>query len=129
MLFHGVDYCSIRENSYSLLVWFKNYFRRFELIRMFEKLQQKWKVNGWRLLLILLTFAIGGSLTGLLGRKLIGFLNIENTVLFIVVYIIIITILWPLMVLVVSIFFGQYSFFTKYLSRMGQRLFKRKSKS
>ena len=129
MLFHGVDYCSIRENSYSLLVWFKNYFRRFELIRMFEKPQQKWKVNGWRLLLILLTFAIGGSLTGLLGRKLIGFLNIENTVLFIVVYIIIITILWPLMVLVVSIFFGQYSFFTKYLSRMGQRLFKRKSKS
>jgi hypothetical protein len=31
---------------------------------MFNRLQQKWKVNGIQLALILVTFAVGGSLTG-----------------------------------------------------------------
>jgi hypothetical protein len=44
---------------------------------MFKSLQQKWKVSGWRLLLILFTFAIGGSLTGLAGKKLMTVSGIE----------------------------------------------------
>ena len=36
---------------------------------MFEKLRQKWKVNVLQLVLILCTFAIGGSLTGFAGKK------------------------------------------------------------
>ena len=39
---------------------------------MLKKLQTKWKVSAVRLLLIIATFAIGGSLCGYSGRKLLG---------------------------------------------------------
>jgi formyltetrahydrofolate-dependent phosphoribosylglycinamide formyltransferase len=89
---------------------------------MFERLQKKWKVSGIRLALILITFAVGGSLTGYVGKKLIGLLTIDQRWLWIIVYIIIITILWPVAVLLVSIFTGQFSFFKKYLRKMGVRM-------
>ena len=47
-------------------------------ITMFQRLQQKWKVNGLQVLLILCTFAIGGSLTGFAGKKLMNLLSIEQ---------------------------------------------------
>jgi len=96
---------------------------------MFEKLQQKWKVSGWRLLLILVCFAIGGSLTGWAGKKIMNLTGIENAVLYIIIYIFVITCIWPLMVLLVSIPFGQFSFFRRYIQRLGQRLFGKKKPS
>ena len=80
---------------------------------MFQRLQQKWKVNGLQLLLIICTFAIGGSLTGYAGRKLLNEFNIQQSWLWIVLYILLITLLWPLAVILVSIPFGQFSFFLK----------------
>lgn len=93
---------------------------------MFERLQKKWKVNGGRLLLILLTFAAGGSLTGYVGKKLMNYAGIENTALYIIVYVMLVTIIWPVMVMLVSIPFGQFFFFKNYIARMGNRLFNRK---
>jgi hypothetical protein len=93
---------------------------------MFKRLQDKWKVNGWRVLLILMTFATGGSLTGFLGKLLMSLTGIKNTALYIPIYIIVITILWPLLVLLVSIPFGQFFFFKKYISRMGDRIVKKR---
>lgn len=89
---------------------------------MFERLQKKWKVNGLQLVLILCTFAIGGSLTGYAGRKLMNLLPIDQNWLWIIIYILVVTILWPLAVLLVSIPFGQFRFFTKYLKKMGRRM-------
>ncbi len=89
---------------------------------MFQRLQKRWKVNGLQLLLILCTFAIGGSLTGYAGRKLMDIFFIDSNWLWIIVYILLITLLWPLSVLLVSIPFGQYRFFTGYLKKMGKRL-------
>src|SRR5688572_24766021 len=89
---------------------------------MFERLQKKWKVNGLQLLLILCTFAIGGSLTGYVGRKLMNFFSIDQGWLWVVVYILLITLLWPMAVLLVSIPFGQFRFFTGYLKKMGRRM-------
>jgi formyltetrahydrofolate-dependent phosphoribosylglycinamide formyltransferase len=89
---------------------------------MFEKLQQKWKVNGWRLLLILVTFALGGSLCGYLGRQLLGLFQIESAIIRIPLYIILVTILWPFCVILLSIPFGQFTFFRNYLKRMGKRM-------
>lgn len=96
---------------------------------MLKKLQQKWGVDGWRLLLILITFATGGSLTGLLGKKLMSFTGIINPVLYIIIYIILVTIIWPMMVLVVSIPLGQFRFFTNYLKKMGGRMRPRKKRN
>lgn len=89
---------------------------------MFQRLQQKWKVNGLHLALILSTFAIGGSLTGFVGRKLMSLFPLEQGWLWIVVYILVVTIVWPFAVLLVSIPFGQYRFFTGYLKKMGKRM-------
>ncbi len=89
---------------------------------MLERLQKKWKVNGLQLVLILCTFAIGGSLTGYVGKRLIHVLDIEQKWLWVITYIVIITILWPLAVLLVSVFFGQFRFFTGYLKKVGRRM-------
>jgi formyltetrahydrofolate-dependent phosphoribosylglycinamide formyltransferase len=88
---------------------------------MFARLQQKWKVSGWQLLLILCTFALGGSLCGYLGRLIIQPLNIENALLYGTVYFTLVTLLWPFCVLVISIPFGQFAFFRNYLRKMGSR--------
>ena len=89
---------------------------------MFEGLQQKWKVSGWRLLLILVTFALGGSLCGYLGRQLLGLFQIESNIIRIPLYIILVTVLWPFCVILISIPFGQFSFFLNYLKKMGRRM-------
>lgn len=98
---------------------------------MLERLQKKWKVNGWRLLLILITFALGGSLTGFAGKKIMSLTGIETAWIYIPLYIIVITIIWPLMVLIASIPLGQFAFFLKYIKKIFRRadkLFKSRSK-
>jgi hypothetical protein len=94
----------------------------------FKKLQEKWKVNGLQLILILCTFAVGGSLCGWVGRRVIALFSIDNKIVWLVLYILLITILWPLSVLLVSIPFGQLSFFKKYLSKIAARLSTKKLK-
>jgi formyltetrahydrofolate-dependent phosphoribosylglycinamide formyltransferase len=90
---------------------------------MFDRLKKKWKVNGIQLTLILCTFAIGGSLTGYTARKLLGVLSIEQRWLWIILYIIVLTIIWPVAVYLISFPFGQSAFFTRYLKKIGKRFF------
>ena len=89
---------------------------------MLNKLQKKWKVSKGRLLLILVTFATGGSACGMLGKLILGNFNIEKGVLWFVLYIVLITLLWPICVLAISIITGQFSFFKKYLTKMFNRM-------
>ncbi|NDF98847.1 MAG: hypothetical protein EB101_07980 [Chitinophagia bacterium] len=89
---------------------------------MFSKLQEKWKVGGIRLVLILCTFAVGGSATGWAGKKIMNLLAIEQDWLWAVVYIVLMTVLWPLMVLLISIPFGQFNFFRNYIRKLGEKL-------
>lgn len=88
---------------------------------MFQRLRQKWKVNGPQLALIICTFAIGGSLTGYAGRTLLNEFGIHQNWLWVVLYILLIIMLWPLAVILVSIPFGQFSFFLKYIRKIGKR--------
>jgi len=90
---------------------------------MLERLQKKWKVKGWQLLIIMIIFALGGSLTGYVGRILMKFFEIETVALYIIIYVVLITFIWPFAVILVSIPFGQFSFFRRYIIRMGHRLF------
>jgi formyltetrahydrofolate-dependent phosphoribosylglycinamide formyltransferase len=88
---------------------------------MFNRLQQKWKVTGWQLTLILCTFALGGSLCGYFTRLIIQPLGIENAFLYGTLYFVLLTLLWPVCVLTISIPLGQYPFFRNYLRKMGSR--------
>jgi hypothetical protein len=89
---------------------------------MFDKLKNKWKVNGIQLLLILSTFAIGGSLCGYLGRKVLAWAEMEKGVAWVALYIMLITLFWPFCVLIVSIPLGQFPFFKNYLARIAKRM-------
>lgn len=88
---------------------------------MIEKLKKKWGVNNLNFILILCTFAIGGSFCGFLGRKILGLFEISNGFLFFILYIVVMTIIWPACVLLVSIPLGQFSFFKNYIQKILQR--------
>jgi formyltetrahydrofolate-dependent phosphoribosylglycinamide formyltransferase len=89
---------------------------------MFENLQKKWKVGGLQLALIISTFAIGGSLTGYAGKKIMNLLSVQQDWLWTVIYILLIIIIWPLAVIIISIPFGQFSFFIRYIRKIGGRM-------
>jgi hypothetical protein len=89
---------------------------------MFTRLKQKWKVSGLQLALILITFAIGGSATGFVAKKIMNALPIHQDWLWTIVYILLVTIIWPMAVITVSIFFGQYKFFSGYVRRLGEKV-------
>ena len=89
---------------------------------MFNGLRKKWKVGGFQLALILSTFSIGGSLTGFAGKKIMNFLNIELDWVWAIIYILLMTIIWPMMVVIVSIPFGQYRFFKGYIRKIGEKM-------
>jgi hypothetical protein len=89
---------------------------------MFKKLQERWKVNIWNLLLILLTFALGGSACGSLSRILLNLWSNDKTFIWWTLYVILVTILWPFCVLLFSIPFGQFSFFKNYIQRIAKKI-------
>jgi formyltetrahydrofolate-dependent phosphoribosylglycinamide formyltransferase len=89
---------------------------------MFERLQQKWKVGPVQIILIITCFALGGSLTGYSAKKIMDVLSVEKDWLWTIIYILLVTIIWPLAVLIVSFFFGQFKFFKGYVTRLGQRI-------
>jgi formyltetrahydrofolate-dependent phosphoribosylglycinamide formyltransferase len=86
---------------------------------MFQKLQKKWKVGGLQLALIIFTFAIGGSATGFVSKKIITALPIHQDWFWTIIYILLVITIWPIAVIVISIFLGQYKFFSGYVKRLG----------
>ena len=89
---------------------------------MFEKLKKHWKVNGFNLALIISTFALGGSLCGFIGRKLLLLTGWEKDITWWLLYILLITLLWPICVLLISIPLGQFAFFKKYVAKIGRKI-------
>jgi MFS family permease len=89
---------------------------------MFHKLKQKWKVGGLQLFLIICTFALGGSLTGFIGKKIMNQFGIEQDWLWAILYIFLITIIWPIAVIIVSVPLGQFRFFKVYIRKIGLKM-------
>jgi formyltetrahydrofolate-dependent phosphoribosylglycinamide formyltransferase len=126
-----MPYCHICVNSFYLVAFYKksnpihNFLQHF--CCMLQQLKRRWNVNGWQLTLILCTFALGGSCCGYIGRKLMGLTGIDKGALWILLYIVVLTIIWPLCVLAVSIPFGQFRFFKNYLVKVCTRMSGKKS--
>jgi formyltetrahydrofolate-dependent phosphoribosylglycinamide formyltransferase len=96
---------------------------------MFNRLKSKWSVTGLQLVLVLCTFAIGGSLCGFLGRKFMALAHLPVRNWGILAYVLVVTVLWPICVLAVSLPLGQFSFFRRYLQRVWHRLGGKSSKT
>jgi len=88
-----------------------------------NQLQSKWGVGPVQFWLIIVTFALGGSLSGRLCSKILNWVFLDKNWAFWLIYPLILTILWPFSVIFVSFFTGQFSFFRGYLGRVGARLF------
>ena len=91
---------------------------------MLDKLKKRWKVSSIQLFLILCVFAITGSLTAYLSRQITSWLDIERySFLFWALKLIVLLFGYQVIILLVSIPFGQFSFFWNYekkiLKRMG----------
>lgn len=84
---------------------------------MFEKLKAKWKVSGTQLFLILCTFAVTGTLTAWISRSItswIGFTDQTHWGWKLLVRLIILIFGYQVIILIVSVFFGQFRFFWNY---------------
>ena len=91
-------------------------------MKAFKRLQEKWKLGTGQFWLVILTFALGGSLSGRLCSYLLKLVFLEKNWAFWLVYPLFLTILWPFSVIFVSFFTGQFAFFKGYLGRVGSRL-------
>lgn len=89
---------------------------------MFQKLKDKWKVGWLQFTLIFITFAMGGSLCAKVGNLLLTIVLPEKSLWYWILYIPLVTILWPLCVLLISIPFGQFSFFSNYIKKIGVKM-------
>lgn len=89
---------------------------------MFQKLQKRWGISATRVVLVLCTFAIGGSFSGWAARSLMPFLELDKGPFYWLVYVVLVTLIWPMSVLMFSIVFGQFAFFKAYLGRMAKRM-------
>jgi hypothetical protein len=89
---------------------------------MFEKLKKKWGVSQSGLILILFTFALGGSLCGYLAKKMLVLFGLHSGTGKVIVYLILVTLLWPISVITLSLITGQFSFFKSYLANMYRRM-------
>jgi formyltetrahydrofolate-dependent phosphoribosylglycinamide formyltransferase len=89
---------------------------------MFERLQKKWNVSGFRLVIIICIFAFGGSLTGYIAKKITDLLFLDKGVAWFIIYLLLVVLIWPMTVFLVSVPFGQFRFFKNYIQRIGSRV-------
>jgi hypothetical protein len=90
-------------------------------IKMFGKLKNKWKLSSLQLLLVFVTFALGGSSCSWLSKKIIFSFSYQHSILSWIGYFICVCLLWPLCVLVISIPLGQFTFFKNYVGKILKR--------
>jgi hypothetical protein len=89
---------------------------------MFHKLKEKWKVNWLQFTLIFCTFALGGSSCAKLASWILQLILSEKDFIYWLIYVPLVTILWPICVIIISIPLFQFAFFKNYLKKMWTRI-------
>lgn len=82
---------------------------------MFKRLQQKWKVNGTQLFLILCVFAITGSATAYITKQITTWMNLApSSAFYWIIKTVVLVFGYQLLILIVALPFGQFRFFWNY---------------
>lgn len=90
---------------------------------MFEKLKSKWKVSGWKFVLILCVFAITGTTTAFLTRQITIWLDLEiNSLWYWVLKAGVLLFGYWILILIVALPFGQFKFFWEYEKKIWRRI-------
>ena len=89
-----------------------------------EKLQKRWGVSAPQVFVILLVFACTGFSVMFLKRPIVGFFTEggEKSLLFSIIYYILILPVYNLILLIYGFIFGQFKFFWEFEKRMLRRL-------
>jgi formyltetrahydrofolate-dependent phosphoribosylglycinamide formyltransferase len=89
---------------------------------MFERLQKKWKVGGTQLFLIICVFAITGTTTAFLTKQITTWLHLSSSSpWYWLLKIIVLIFGYQVLILIVSIPFGQFPFFWTYEKKILRR--------
>lgn len=88
-----------------------------------ENLKKRWNIqSNIQLVLIIIVFAINGTLSARLSYFLMDFLNLtkQNTPVFIYYFLFIILVMpvYPFLLMIIGYFFGQSSFFFPFAKKM-----------
>ena len=84
---------------------------------MFTRLQQKWKVTGWQLCVILVVFAITGTLTAWVSKTITAWLGMDAGTFWLWKLLVRIAVLifgYQAILLLTAFVFGQFAFFLEY---------------
>ena len=93
----------------------------------FEKLKNRWRVTGKQLILILLVFALTGSTIAFLKKPVVAFFTGgEKSVLFSVIYFILIFPIYILFLMAYGYLFGMSEFFKKFAKKSVSRFRKKR---
>ena len=104
------------------------YLDIFQNLTMLEKLKKKWNVGPVQLVLILCVFAITGTATAYITRMVTTWLNLESSsVWYWIAKGVVLIIGYQILILLVSIPFGQFRFFWKFEKRLWGRLIKKRN--
>jgi hypothetical protein len=97
------------------------------LTRWSKKLQERWGVSANQVIIILIVFAFTGTTVLLLKRPVVGFFtgDAEPSLLFSVLYYILILPIYNVILLVYGFIFGQFKFFWHFEKKMIARMTKR----
>ena len=90
---------------------------------MFQRLKQRWKVNGLQLFLILCVFAITGTTTAYLTRQVTYWLNLtSSSAWYWVLKVVMLVFGYQVLILLFAIPFGQFRFFWNYEKKIWRRM-------
>ncbi len=96
---------------------------------MFERLKKKWKVSGTQLFLILCVFAITGTTTAYITRKITEWFELTpESAWYWILKILVLVFGYQIIILIVAIPFGQFPFFWQYEKKILSRLTGKKQK-
>ena len=90
---------------------------------MLDNLKKRWKVSGTQLFLILCVFAITGTLTAYISKQITTWLEIEKySAMFWILKVSVLLFGYQVIILLVSIPFGQFKFFWNYEKKILRRM-------
>ncbi len=86
---------------------------------MFKRLQQKWKVNGTQMFLILCVFALTGTVTAFITKQVTTWMTLDaSSAWYWIIKLVVIIFGYQVVILIVAIPFGQFRFFWNYEKKL-----------
>ncbi|MTI22811.1 prolipoprotein diacylglyceryl transferase [Fulvivirga sp. RKSG066] len=98
-------------------------------MKWFKKLEERWQVSSWQVVIILIVFACTGFTIMFLKEPILDLIiaEEERTWVFSVLYYLLILPVYNVVLLIYGLLFGQFKFFWAFEKRMFRRMAGKKS--